>query len=500
MTSKAGLQAQADALWACGRFREAAQLDKQATTLGDCFAAARLVSVLHAADPADQRPAAWAVEQVTLDNPAAVTSLLNTLRRVGADDQVAELLAREPAARVVLEFPLEDDAFAMETLLRCLRDAGADDQASALAARAAAHTRLDDPLRVAVLLDMLRTAGTSEDVAVLVARAPGARTAPDDYVAVAWLVELLSEAGAHDQAATLVERAVGHAVRAGAGSLARLLGDFCERDIQGYLAAVAEQAVADAPISDPAVVARLLTRLHEGGADDLITALVARDPARHAHLHRSRDVASLLDSLDRVGAEGQLRALAERAAPHSRVKQRNEPWLAGLFDALPPHVRPASAAQLPAALQTPTLVSEVPLDDPRLIAKLLGTLRSSWPSGNPLRILLARDPAAHVCIDDPESVVLLLNQLRLMRTHSQVTTLAERAAATTPISGERDAKELLKCLRIIGTQRQVDRFLERLPDAGHFKLFVQASDQPERWRFGRESDQPTDPWGWDDLG
>ncbi|MFG1857587.1 hypothetical protein ACGFJT_37535 [Actinomadura geliboluensis] len=493
------LAAEAGALWARGRYRDAAQLDKKAAALGDCFAAARLVSSLHLAQPTDQRPARWAVKQVKLTDPSAVAALLNTLREVGAHDQIAALLARDPAACVALEVLSGDDAFVMDRLLTSLHDAGAHHQATALIARAAAHTRLDHSLRVAVLLDMLRHAGADDQVAVLVARNPAAQIVPDDYVTVAWLVELLGAVGAHGQVDTLIERVVDHASQGEPGSLARLLGRFCERGLEGHIAGVAEQAVADAPIGDPAFVAALLTELHEAGADDLVSALLARDPARHVRLHEPRAAGRLLDILDELNAEEQFSALAERVGPYMLVKQRNYSAFAGLFDAIPLHVRPSSAAQLPAALQTCELVSDVPLNDPRLTWKLLAILNRSWPSGDPLRILLARDPVAHVCIEDIENVVNLLNQLHWMGAHRQAAALAERVAAQASINKEWEAEALLKCLRIVGTPHQVARYVERLPDAGQFELFARVSGQPDLWRFGRDTDGPANPWGWDDL-
>jgi hypothetical protein len=84
---------------------------------------------------------------------------------VGANEQAAALLARDPAAHAVLDHPL-----GVADLLDSLRHVGADEQAAALAAWAAAHTPLDHPLGVARLLDSLREAGADEQAA----RLPGA--------------------------------------------------------------------------------------------------------------------------------------------------------------------------------------------------------------------------------------------------------------------------------------------------------------------------------------
>jgi len=93
---------------------------------------------------------------------------LDALREAGAADQVAALLARDPAAHAALEDPGRV-AFLMDRL----REAGAADQVAALLARdPAGHVALEDPSRVGVLLDRLWEAGAADQVAALAARLP----------------------------------------------------------------------------------------------------------------------------------------------------------------------------------------------------------------------------------------------------------------------------------------------------------------------------------------
>lgn len=65
--------------------------------------------------------------------------LLEELRKAGADEQVAVLLARDPTGHARLDSPS-----AVARLLEELRKAGGDEQVAVLAKRAAAHTPLDD--------------------------------------------------------------------------------------------------------------------------------------------------------------------------------------------------------------------------------------------------------------------------------------------------------------------------------------------------------------------
>jgi hypothetical protein len=86
-----------------------------------------------------------------------------------ADEQAAALLARDPAARVSL-----DDPAAVAGLLDSLRREGANEQAAALDARYDAHAPLDDPSAMAALLDRLQEAGADGQVTALADRLPGA--------------------------------------------------------------------------------------------------------------------------------------------------------------------------------------------------------------------------------------------------------------------------------------------------------------------------------------
>lgn len=93
--------------------------------------------------------------------------MLDWLQRVGADEQVAVLLARDPATHAAL-----NDSHGVPWLLDQLRKAGADEQVAVLAGRAAAHAPLNDPAGVASLLDQLREVEAHEQVAALAERLP----------------------------------------------------------------------------------------------------------------------------------------------------------------------------------------------------------------------------------------------------------------------------------------------------------------------------------------
>jgi len=79
--------------------------------------------------------------------------------------------------------------------------------------------------------------------------------------------------------------------------------------------------------------------------------------------------------------------------------------------------------------------------------------------------LLARDPAAHAALDEPDFVV-----------------------------------RMLEILRRAGARGQAAALTDRRPAAGMFGLFLEQSGAADQFRFGREADgTPAAPWAWEDL-
>ena len=149
--------------------------------------------------------------------------------------------------------------------------------------------------------------------------------------------------------------------------------------------------VAHVPLDDPAVVAALLGRLREAGAQDQVTALLRRDPAAHAALDDPYDVAWLLRRLREAGAEDQVTALASRITAHA------------------------------------------PLDDPAAVAWLLGRLREAGAQDQ-VTALLRRDPAAHAALKHSGAVAELLGRLREAGAEDQVTARCAAIPPPTPPS------------------------------------------------------------------
>ena len=448
-----------DAANSRGLYRDAAQLYKNAAASGNPRAA------LYLSDPpaclrADPRPAHWAAAHVALDDPGDVARLLDSLRKAGAHEQAAALLARDPAAHAV-----PDDPGGVARLLDSLRKAGADEQAAALTDRAAAHVALDSPYELARLLDSLRKAGAHEQAAALADRA--ATHAPlDNPYELARLLDSLRKAGAHDQVAALAARAATHAPLDDMANVAFLLGSLREAGADDQVAALAGRAAAHAPLDNPYELARLLDSLRKAGAHDQVAALAARIAA-HAPLGNPDGVAFLLDSLRKAGAHDQVAALAARIAAHAPLE--NPYGVAFLLDSL----REAGADDQVAALAT-RAAAHAPLDNPAAVAFLLDSLREAG-ADDQVAALVARaaaHAAARAPLDDPGRVARLLDSLRKAGADDQVAALVARAAAhaaaRAPLDDPGRVARLLDSLRKAGADDQVAALAGRI--AAHAPL------------------------------
>jgi hypothetical protein len=116
-------------------------------------------------------------------------------------------------------------------------------------------------------------------------------------------------------------------------------------------------------------------------------------------------------------------------------------------------------------------------------------------------VLLARDPAGHVAVDNPHAVVGLLGALRAAGAGEQVTVLLARdPAGQAALDDERQVDWLLDALRSEDAEEQVSILIDRLPAAGLFDLFCKQDGHQVIYRFGREpGGTPAPPWDWDDL-
>jgi hypothetical protein len=452
-----------------GLLRDAARLRKHATARGDASEAAALVRrwySLHSLS-SNPNPARWAAAHAALDDPGDVAGLLRALVKVGAAEQAAALLARDPAAHADLH-----NAEGVAQLLSALREVGADDQANTLADRVAAHAALDDPGDVAGLLRALVKVGAAEQAAALLARDPAAHADLHNVWGVAGLLHVLLEVSAYAQAAALADRVAAHAALDHPEGVAQLLFALRGVGADDQVAALADRVAAHADLDHPGDVARLLDLLHGTGADEQAAALLARDPAAHAALDDAEGVAQLLNALREAGAGDQVAVLADRVAAHAALDYPEDiaQWLFVL--------REVGADEQAAALLARDPAAHAVLDHPEDLARWLNVLRKAG-ADDQVAALLARDPAAHAVLDYPDDVALLLNILREAGADDQVTALADRAAAHAALDDAEGVAWLLHVLWEVGADDQVAALADRV--AAHAVL-----DYPEdiaQWLF-----------------
>ena len=433
-----------------GRFRHAARLRKRAADAGDAMAAAELINQLRGIFPS-VRDLPWPfAEHVDLDDPGSVANLMDELRRVGAAQQLAVLLGREPGSRAAC-----DDLDGAVILLRELRRYEATEQAAVLAGRLAESVRLDDPAQVIKLIGGLRGVGAHAQLAVLLDRDPASGVVLDDPDAVVALVLELRMVGADDQALILSKRGearyAGHdpesASRA-SGALRVNLDDNDEAFEFRFLYGSCE----------PDVAAVMLTALASAGEEEKVRRLLASDPARTVPLGDATDVARLLEAFRTLNADEQIRVLLARN-PAAHVAPGDVAGAARMLDAL----RGVGAERL-SPRQARDLAGQVAAEDAWGMALVLKMLAEDGAVGE-IAELLARRPAVHADLGDPQA-----------------------------------AAGLLAVLRALGEHEQVQTLVDRLPAEGHCALFLDQGDNRTRYRFGRDPDgSPAAPWTWEDL-
>lgn len=420
-----------------GLLRNAAGLRKRAVAYGDTSQAAELIRCLHDLHPGDLDPARWATAYAAVDEPRAVAELLESLRLVGAAEQTAALLARNPAMHASL-----DDVYGVASLLDALRQAGADEQAMTLAARAAALVSLDGLYGVVSLLVVLRKAGADEQAKTLTERV-AAHASPDDLYDLIWLLEAPREARAAGLAKTLAERAVAHVPVDDLYRVAMLVELLLDAGAAESAKTLAERAAAHVSLDDLYRVATLVKVLRQMGADEQARSVAERASAEHATVDDPEVVATLLHVLRGAGANGQSTALLARdPATHALL---NLSGTARLLEVLRHMSANAQAKTLAARA-----ASGATLHDPEATARLLNTLVET--DADEQAKILSQRGAAQTPLSNPAAVARLLDELRAVGADEEVKILAERAAAHAPLSDPAAVARFLDGLRAGGAE------------------------------------------------
>lgn len=244
-------------------------------------------------------------------------------------------------------------------------------------------------------------------------------------------------------------------------------------------------------LDDTWAVALLISVLREVGAEDVLAALVARDPGAHVALDDVSGAIALMEGLWYAGATEQADEVAANAADN------------------------------------------VVFDDALVLARLVDVL-AFMGSKRSLDVLLGRDLAARVSLDDRRAVDALVRSLHSAGAQEEACALTARSMAH--FGQEFQAEEiilkrsrqgrdvyvaeggmsvhvrnldLLPLHAVAEVLRAVEKTQAALHEiavadwmtaAGQFSTHFDQGDNDERYRFGREPDgTPAEPWGWDDL-
>ncbi|WP_169945063.1 hypothetical protein [Microbispora sp. H11081] len=273
------------------------------------------------------------------EDTRAVAGLLDSLRRAGAEGQIAMLVERIP------DLPLDlRDPYDVAGLLDALRRVGAKEQITVLAERVP-DLSLRSPYTMAKLLDVLRRAEAKEQIAVLVERIPDLYPNLKDHSGAVELLDALRRVGAQEQIAILTKqlpefpldhwygivRMLNALRRVGAkeqiATVVKRIPDLPLRDVSEAVEVLEAlqkvgakeqidmviKKVPDLPVSFLHVMVKLVYILRQIGAKAQIMAM-AESIAADVDVISPRSVAELLRDLNWAGADEQVAALAERAS------------------------------------------------------------------------------------------------------------------------------------------------------------------------------------------
>ncbi|UGT42577.1 hypothetical protein LTV02_03920 [Nocardia yamanashiensis] len=420
---------------------------------------------------------------VKIDDPSDVWMLLNALRNAGDNEQTSMLLARNPAAEVRL-----DDIGGVANLLTLFQTLEDPEQLVTLAGRAAErHSRLGDLEGWVSLLLYLRTNRATTQVntllthdslanlsftsakgvgeligllqreapdliPVLLAHNPAAEVSLDNPTTLAFLISKLQAVQATDQIDVLLGRDLGSNARIDDSvAVATLMMWLRVVNADGQAAELCSRAAQAVDLDDPDMVTQYLQDLAPSGtAQELVEALVARDPVGHVDLDNPYQVASVLRALIPVGALDTAADLALRAASH--IGLDSPPNLGDLNRTLYRMI-----AESPNTMLSNSIGVNGPTDN-SFVANLV---LSAMESGSPMALTIDRSTPT-----DPSAPI----------------------AGSGQQSGE-------PC-----TADQAALLVQRLPAAGKFEQFLAVPGNRERFWYGREPDgTPSAAWTWDEM-
>jgi hypothetical protein len=284
-------------------------------------------------------------------------------------------------------------------------------------------------------------------------------TALDDPASVEGLLKCLDRAEGNEHLVEMLSTSVDSqiAVRHPAAT-SMLLDRLHQFGANALVTQLAERSSALTAIDHPLAVSWLLNRFHRVGAARQIPVLAER-AAAGCSIDEPTAVSRLLDILHQIGAHDQLAVLAERAAAGCSVDKPAA--VSPLLDIL--H---QIGARDQVALLAERTVARCSIDNPTAVSWLLIRLRRIGGNEHLISILAQR-AASEGAVHDPSSVVVLLACLNRLGSEGLLVVLSERAAKQGGVNDPSGVGTLLDYFhRTSGTEQLVAVLAERAVSKG----------------------------------
>ncbi|MFE5516563.1 hypothetical protein ACFQ9Q_02380 [Streptomyces virginiae] len=429
---------------------------------------------------ADRRgsPSLWAALRTHTTEPNDLGRLFMTAKDLGMRKQAVQI-----GCRAVLAGPSLVPAL-MVGLLTGLVDP--DQRGSSWIA---AHADLTDGYWTSRLLDSLLEGGKDQALVMLLNRDLVAEVDFTDFHSRR-LLDVLRKAGANQAAVSAGNRIAAVADLTNPSDVAWLLRSLHEAGAEEVVAAlIGRDPVAQVDLTNAGDVAELLKTLDEMGAAEAVTALLDRDPVTQVNLTDTFYSSALLKTLVRVGADQAVDALAQRAATESDLTDASD--VARLLKTL----HEVGAEEAMAALADRDPIAQVDLTNAKSVAELLNAVHEIGAE-QALTALLDRDPVTQVNLTDPFYSSTLLKALVRVGAGQAFDAAAWRCAAETDLTIDpMFVTALVDVLRAVGADRAVDVISQRLQDP------TRAALEPyDPCSYGWDTDgRAAAPWTWSDV-
>ncbi|MGW4424991.1 hypothetical protein [Streptosporangium sp. NPDC004631] len=206
-----------------------------------------------------------AAQSGNIEDAYAISHLLITFRRLGAQKAIDVLLARRPAAHFDIS-----DSYAAAHLIRTLGSVGNGSHVAEILNRGAVrHINVTDPGVVAEMLDALYTVNAYGAVEELLRRDPARHAGLKSGWLVARLVEVLQEVGAGESAEALLDRhPERHTIFENELSVSDLLRVLWQSDRIQATSTLIIRAMQHAGHDEATAVTFILEALAEADSDD----------------------------------------------------------------------------------------------------------------------------------------------------------------------------------------------------------------------------------------